>query len=369
MCAKPLVLGVETSCDESSLALLNAESGGFEAEVTLTQQFAHSKFGGVVPDLASRMHLELLPELLQGLHERVPNWTQALRFVAGTTRPGLLTSLLVGGVFAKSMAELLKLPFVPIDHCEAHVFSSLMTEQGVRVEGLDSWAEDLPAVALVISGGHSLWVEVNSTGATRCLGTTLDDAMGECYDKTAKMLGLGYPGGPEVERMARQGDASAYPLPLPLPGGVHFSFSGLKTAVRWLIERESVRGSPQKIRDVCASFQGVMQKLIHKKITTVIERLRPQSVWLSGGVSANHGIRETALAVARQKGVKIRLVPKKYAGDNASMIAYLGFLKYKQEPGFVYSDLEDGKMMPRSIFAEVLLQRPVKGINHDGSQG
>lgn len=344
---KPLVLGIETSCDESSLCLFHVGERRCVYEKTLTQVHAHSPYGGVVPDLAARLHLSLLTQILDDVDNVYPGWQTQVGLVAGTTRPGLITSLLVGGVFAKSFANFLEVPFVPIDHCEAHVYSSLIPESGPLCVDISQIESDFPVAALVVSGGHSAWIHIDKVGEGRCVGSTLDDAVGECFDKVARMLGLGYPGGPQIEHLALQGDPTRFPLPVPMPKGLDFSLSGLKTAVRLQIEK--LPEITDEIRsDLCASFHHSIDRLFRKKIQTCIDELSPKTVWFSGGVSANQQLRAIIADVCAQNHVICRCVPRKYAGDNASMIAYLGYLKYKSRPDEHWD--HDRDIVPHSHF-------------------
>lgn len=345
---KPWVLGIETSCDESSLSVFDPSCKKFIYEKTLTQIHAHAKFGGVVPDLASRLHLSLLTQIVLDLNQKFPHWPQRIGWVAATTRPGLITSLLVGGVFGKSLAKFLMVPFVPIDHCEAHLYSSVLETEAVPFLSLDEMRNQFPITALIVSGGHTYWIGVDTSFRSRCLGTTLDDAVGECFDKVARMLGLGYPGGPEVERLASIGDPDRFDLPVPMPRGLDFSLSGLKTAVR-LALCQYPEMTDQIRSDLCASFHQSIERLFECKIQQCIRQEKPTSVWFSGGVSANHRLRDVVARVCAQNHVNCRIVPRKYAGDNASMIAYLGYLKYKQDPDSCMR--QEAGIVPYSIFS------------------
>jgi N6-L-threonylcarbamoyladenine synthase len=344
-----LGLGIETSCDESSLALFNIDTGIFVYEKTLTQIQAHAKYGGVVPNIASKLHLSLVSQILDEMRLEIPDWTSHIQWVAATTRPGLITSLLVGGVLGRSLAAFLQVPFIPIDHCEAHMYSPLIQEGGATQIDWEDIKKETPLVALIVSGGHSYWIKLSEDLEAKCIGTTRDDAVGECYDKVARMLGLGYPGGPIVEKLSLEGNAQAISLPLPMPQGIDFSLSGLKTAVKRQVDQQTTPLSKTFQTNMCAAFQKCIEDLIAKKTETCIQEHRPKSLWFSGGVSANQRLCRTVASVCTRNQVVFKGVPRKYAGDNASMIAYLGHLKYKLNPEIKPQDVG---IVPYSVFSK-----------------
>jgi N6-L-threonylcarbamoyladenine synthase len=257
-----------------------------------------------------------LPEIVRGALDRAGVGIEEIDAFAATSGPGLPTALLVGMAHAKALAIGRNRPFLAINHVEGHLFSPFFGEEEVP-----------PHLGLVVSGGHTLLVDVAGFGDCRVLGTTLDDAAGEAFDKVAKLLGLGYPGGVEIERLARDGDATRYDLPRGMlhSGDFRFSFSGLKTAVRYLLDRESV-----SLPDVCASFQSaVLDVLVEKTVTAALESGR-KVVALSGGVSSNRRLQEMMRARAEQVGLTVRLAPRELRTDNAAMIAYVAALRFSR---------------------------------------
>jgi len=303
------LLAIETSCDETAAAVLE----GFDrvlAHEIFSQAQIHSEFGGVVPEVASRNHLEFLPHIVERALGTAGLEFHRLEAVAATTGPGLAAALLVGSAAAKGLALGAGCPFLAVNHIEGHLLSPFFGE-----------AEIPPHVALVVSGGHTLLFDVQEFGKYHLLGRTRDDAAGEAFDKVAKMLGLGYPGGAEVDRLARSGNPSRFDLPRGMldSGDFHFSFSGLKTAMRIFLEK----GFPEAdLPDICASFQqAVVDVLVAKTFRAAKSRGR-KIVSMSGGVSANACLRATAAARAEKSGVTLRFAPGELRTDNALMIAY-----------------------------------------------
>ncbi|HEY8901745.1 MAG TPA: tRNA (adenosine(37)-N6)-threonylcarbamoyltransferase complex transferase subunit TsaD [Chthoniobacterales bacterium] len=308
-----LILAIETSCDETAAAVLRGRDELLASEVW-SQASLHAQYGGVVPEVASRNHLAALPEIVRGALDRAGVGIEEIDAFAATSGPGLPTALLVGMAHAKALAIGRNRPFLAINHVEGHLFSPFFGEEEVP-----------PHLGLVVSGGHTLLVDVAGFGDCRVLGTTLDDAAGEAFDKVAKLLGLGYPGGVEIERLARDGDATRYDLPRGMlhSGDFRFSFSGLKTAVRYLLDRESV-----SLPDVCASFQSaVLDVLVEKTVTAALESGR-KVVALSGGVSSNRRLQEMMQTRADQVGLTVQLAPRELRTDNAAMIAYVAALRF-----------------------------------------
>ncbi len=303
-----MLLALETSCDETAAAVL-AGAGDLRASVTASQASEHAVTGGVVPEVASRRHLQTIRSVAAGALARAGIPVEALHAVAATAGPGLASALLVGFSFGKALAVSLDRPFVAVNHIEGHLLSPFFGREEIP-----------PAVGLVVSGGHTLLVAVDGPSRYRLLGRTLDDAAGEAFDKVAKLLGLPYPGGPEVERAARQGDPQRFLLPraMKCSGDANFSFSGLKTAVRTLLPRLA----PGDVPDVCAGFQeAVVDVLVHKAVrTTLAERRRVLAV--SGGVSLNGRLREQLLAAASAAGLEVLFAAPELCTDNAAMIAY-----------------------------------------------
>lgn len=320
-----LVLAVETSCDETAVAILRDGRELLASEVW-SQASVHSVYGGVVPEVASRNHLAALPALThRALEQAKVNINQVDAFAA-TIGPGLPTALLVGVAYAKALAIGCGRPFLAANHIEGHLFSPFFGE-----------AEVPPHLGLVVSGGHTLLVDVESFERREVLGSTLDDAAGEAFDKVAKLLGLGYPGGVEIERLAQEGDPGRYELPRSMlqSGDFQFSFSGLKTAVRYLLDREKVH-----VPDVAASFQAAVIDVLVQKTIAAARRSERQVIALSGGVSSNATLQSAFRAAALSHGLEIRLAPRELRTDNAAMIAYVAALRRSREGDSLAADVE-----------------------------
>jgi N6-L-threonylcarbamoyladenine synthase len=308
-----LVLGVETSCDETAAAVL--ADGLLRSNVVESQDPIHARYGGVVPELASRRHLEvLLPVVARALDEagvRLPE----LDGIAVTHGPGLVGSLLVGLSAAKAFAYAHGIPLVGVNHLEGHIFAGRLTDPTL----------DAGFLALVVSGGHTALYACERPLTYRLVGQTRDDAAGEAFDKVAKLLGLGYPGGPVVERTAREGDpkAIAFPLAQFQEGAPDFSFSGLKTAVS-LYVRQHAPLTPGGVADVCASFQATAVKMLVRKTIRAARRLAIRRILLTGGVAANRALREALEVECAERGYAWTAPPPRLCTDNAAMIAAAG---------------------------------------------
>jgi len=310
-----ITLGVETSCDETALALYDSEEGPI-GEVLLSQAKLHSPFGGVVPELSAREHTKNILPLLDRLLEETGFDISRVDFVSFTLTPGLILSLVVGVSFAKAVAYALGVPLVPVHHLEGHIYSVFLERK-----------LEYPFLALVVSGGHTDLFLVEGFGRYRFLGGTLDDAVGETYDKVAKMLGLGYPGGPLIDKLAK-GGRPIYELPKPLIDSedLNFSFSGLKTAVMNLIKKEGV----PKVEDVAASFQETVVEVLLRKALRGVEVTGVRRLVVVGGVSANSRLREVFGEVFQRRGVELYIPHPKLSTDNAMMIAYAGVERFKR---------------------------------------
>ena len=313
--AGALVLAIETSCDDTSVAVL--EHGTTLRSHLIAAQDVHRLYGGVVPELASRAHLELLPKMVErALHEARVTPGQ-LTGLAVTHAPGLVGSLVVGVAFAKAWALALERPLVGVNHIEAHLHSASLEH------GDSPW----PAVALVVSGGHTELVEMRGFGAYRWLGATLDDAAGEAYDKVAKRLGLGFPGGPIVDKLAAEGRADAFDLPRPMLDrpGLDFSFSGLKTAVGNLLRPHGDPPYPEALtRDVAASFQAAVVGALVGKCERALVQTGAKALSLGGGVACNKRLRSDLHELCDARGVALRIPSPRFCADNAAMIAWVG---------------------------------------------
>jgi len=313
--APGLVLGIETSCDDTAAAVVR---GREVLSSVVASQEDHLPFDGVVPELASRAHARLIrPVVRQALDRAGVGWAD-LSGVAATHAPGLIGSLLVGLGFAKAAAASRGLPFIGVNHLEAHLLSVLLTEPDVEP----------PLVALLASGGHTEIVEARRWHRYRILGTTRDDAAGEAFDKVAVLLGLGYPGGPRIERTAREGnpEAIAFPRAWLEPDSLDFSFSGLKTAVRVWCARQGGADTltEQARRDAAASFQAAAIEVLEAKTVRAAEQAGVSTVVLAGGVAANRPLRDRLAASCRSRGWRLAVPELRYCGDNAAMVAFTG---------------------------------------------
>jgi N6-L-threonylcarbamoyladenine synthase len=335
-----LVLGIESSCDETAAAVVE---GGRRvlSNVIASQHDLHAEYGGVVPEIASRAHVErLLPVLRQALREAQVSLAD-FGAVAVGNRPGLIGSLLVGVAAAKALAWALEVPIVGVDHVQAHLYAGMLEQAlpgRVNDEPRPDPATLFPALGLVVSGGHSTIFRCDSPLELTRLGSTIDDAIGEAYDKVAAMLGLGHPGGPVVDALAGGGDERAFDFPISrlAPDSLNFSFSGLKTSVLYALRGFPGMENPppppddQRRADVCASFQRAAVGAVLLKLERALESLRaggvqPRALLIGGGVSANTRLRRDAAAFALRQGLTLSLPAMAYCLDNAAMIAGLGY--------------------------------------------
>jgi N6-L-threonylcarbamoyladenine synthase len=314
----PVILGIESSCDDTAAAV--AAAGRLRSTV-VSSQLIHTQFGGVVPELASRAHQRLIvPVVEQALHEAGIS-REDLDAVAVTYGPGLAGSLLVGLSFAKAFAFGLGVPLVGVNHLEGHIYSVHLNEH----------APAFPFLCLIVSGGHTQLVLVEEAFEHRVLGATRDDAAGEAFDKVAKLLQLGYPGGPLIDRLARQGDPAFHAFPRSRPGGYDFSFSGLKTSVLYYLNGfdEAARAALLKehLADVCASFQQAVVDVLIGALRLAAEETGVRDIAIVGGVSANSALRRSAEILAEETGSRLHVPLPEYCVDNAAMIAIAGGLK------------------------------------------
>ncbi len=315
-----MILAIETSCDETAVALYAPGRGVLASEIS-SQIELHRPYGGVVPEVASRSHLEVIEPLIQAALQTACVAITEVDAFAATSGPGLASSLLVGSSVAKGLAVGTGKPYLAINHIEGHLLSPFIgSPSGV-----------LPNIALVVSGGHTLLVEVRGAGDYQLLGRTVDDAAGEAFDKVAKMLGLPYPGGPEIDRVAKTGNRTRFDFPRSmLKSGDHqFSFSGLKTAVRYLLPKLT----SHDLADVCASFQEAIIEVLVEKTMTAAKQKRAKFVTVSGGVAGNSRLREAMVAACAAQGIEVMIAAGKYCGDNAAMIAHVA--QHRLERGLV----------------------------------
>ena len=314
------VLGIETSCDETAVAIVEAAAddrpvGRILANVVYSQLTEHRRFGGVVPEIAARAHLERLDGLVTDALAEAKLGLGDLDGIAATGGPGLIGGVMVGVMTAKAMAFAHDKPFLAVNHLEGHALSVRLTEEVT-----------FPYLLLLVSGGHCQLLTVRGPGDFTRLGTTIDDAVGECFDKTAKLLGLGFPGGPAVEKAAQGGDVQRFALPRPMwrKTGCNFSFSGLKTAVARWVEAAEDSGRPIPVADVAASFAAAVADVLVSKTLDACERHEVDTLVIGGGFSANSQLRELALERGAERGIEVRIPPLKYCTDNGAMIAALG---------------------------------------------
>ena len=330
------VLGIETSCDETSAAILR---NGELASVVVSSQFFHEKFGGVVPELASRAHVRSILPIMREALDQAGIGVDAVDGVAVTYAPGLMGSLLVGLNFAKGLALGQAIPLIGIHHVEAHIFSALLEEEKPQ----------LPFVALVVSGGHTVLFVVKAVGSYELLGETLDDAAGEAFDKVGKMLGLGYPAGPEIDRLAREGNPNYVKFPRAMlnEANFDFSFSGIKTSVMHWLKKHAAEGF--EIADLAASFQRAMVDVLVTKSVRAAEEHAITEIVCAGGVSANSELRERFRTECVRRGMRFFVPRPLFSTDNAAMIAALGFqqLQRAETVGYDLAPLPTGRASAR----------------------
>ncbi len=328
------ILGIETSCDETSAALLEVSKGvaRIEKHLTASQVLKHAEYGGVVPEVAARLHAETLPLLIDELGITAKD----LDGIAVTRGPGLITSLRVGTDFARALAYGWNLPLVGVNHIEGHIAANWI---GKKVAS----AYRFPALVLVVSGGHTEIILMKGFGKYERIGSTLDDAAGEAFDKVAKMLDLGYPGGPAVSKRALQGDAAKYAFPRPLLNkpNYDFSFSGLKTAVLYTLQRKE-NWSAQDVNDICASFQAAVVETLVLKTLRAAKATKARTIFLAGGVAANASLRETLSSAIKKELPKAEAVipDLQYCTDNAAMIAMAGYFRLSKKKKDAWKGME-----------------------------
>ena len=322
-----LILGVETSCDETGLAVYDTAGGGLLAHAVHSQVAMHEAYGGVVPELASRDHLRRLVPLVREVLARAGRRIADLGAIAYTEGPGLAGALLAGAAFAKSLAYALGVPSIGIHHLEGHLLSPLLS---IR-------APQFPFVALLVSGGHTQLMRVHAVGRYELLGETQDDAAGEAFDKTAKLLGLGYPGGPALSKLAEAGKPDRYKLPRPMiaSGDLEFSFSGLKTAVLTLLKKEEQTEKSRK--DIARGFVDAVVEVLVAKCSLAMERTGLTQLVVAGGVGANSQLRAALDAKGRTAGFDVFYPEPELCTDNGAMIAFCGAQRLLQN-GIIPND-------------------------------
>lgn len=311
-------LGIESSCDETSMSII--KNGSIEiATVVLTQIDIHKSFGGVVPEIASRAHIENITIVLEELLTKANMKIEDIDIIGVTYGPGLIGSLLIGVEAAKTISLVTGKPLIPVHHIKGHIYANNLEKRLT-----------FPLIALVVSGGHTELVYMKEDYSFERIGGTLDDAVGECYDKVAKILGLSYPGGPLVDKLAHEG-MDAYPLPLPLDDKTYnFSFSGIKSAVVNLVHNEKQRGNEINVANMCTSFQNRVVKILTKKTMRALKEYNVKNLILAGGVSANSGLREKLKEECAKEEIILSYPRIKYCTDNAAMIGAASFYAYQK---------------------------------------
>ncbi|MHC4186600.1 MAG: tRNA (adenosine(37)-N6)-threonylcarbamoyltransferase complex transferase subunit TsaD [Planctomycetota bacterium] len=324
------ILGIETSCDETAAAVV-ANGKIVKSSVVASQTKLHEKYGGVVPEIASRAHIEQIYPVIREAMDEASVSEETIDAVAVANQPGLTIALMVGVTAAKTLAFMWEKPLIAINHLHAHLQSAIFLHEQV----------ELPAVALIVSGGHTSLYDYKSPLEPKLLGATIDDAAGEAFDKVATILKLPYPGGPAIEQIAKKGDPKAIKFPRTLLGkeSLDFSFSGIKTAVLYYCRGQDMKGenkvdsmSEQEISDIAASFQTAVIDVLVEKTRRAAERKGAKTVLLGGGVAANNGLREALGQMCDRVNPpkKLLVAPKQYCTDNAVMVASLGYHKYKE---------------------------------------
>jgi N6-L-threonylcarbamoyladenine synthase len=311
------LLAIETSCDETSVAVIRG--GQILSNIVSSQNAIHAEYGGVVPELATREHLRNFIPVTQAALRTAEVDPSMLDAVAATRGPGLPSALLVGLKAGQALAFSLRKPVIGIHHHEAHLYSPWISGDPPRGD----FSRFEPSVSLIVSGGHTLLVAVKEMFKHRVMGGTLDDAAGECFDKIGKLMGLAYPAGPEIDRLAEAGNSKAYIFPRPMLNepGDDFSFSGLKTSVRYFLQKNpGLLEDPRHVRDLCASVQAAIVDVLVAKTGRAARRLGVRCVTASGGVACNSALRRALEAACKESGLRLRLADKRFSTDNAAMI-------------------------------------------------
>jgi len=328
MSKKPIILGIESSCDETAASLVTENDKGVPtilSNIVSSQVDIHKDFGGVVPELAARSHIEKIDSITNKAIEKSGIKLEEIDAVAATAGPGLIVCLSVGLSFGKGIASSLDKPFIAVNHLEGHALSPKLNSK-----------LNYPYLLLLISGGHTQFLSVKGLGQYKRLGTTIDDAVGEAFDKTAKLIGIEFPGGPKIEEYAKKGDPNKYKLPRPIinKGGSNLSFSGLKTAV--LRVSKQIKNDQERY-DLAASFQKAIEEILYKKSKVAFKEykdlngLKNNSFVVAGGVAANKNIREVLTRLCEEENFEAIFPPLNLCGDNAAMIAMVGLEKFKKK--------------------------------------
>ncbi len=310
------ILGIESSCDETSVSII--KNGCEEiATVVLSQMDTHSNFGGVVPEIASRMHVENITMVIEECLRKANMKMEDIDAIAVTYGPGLIGCLLIGVTAAATLSYIYNKPLVPVHHIAGHIYANNLVSK-----------MEFPLIALVVSGGHTDLIYMEDNYKFKKIGGTLDDAVGECYDKVARVIGVPYPGGPLVDKLSYDGK-DTYNLPLPLDDDTYnFSFSGIKSAVINLVHNESQRGNEIRKEDIACSFQNRVVEILTKKTMRALKEYNVKNLIIAGGVSANSGIRNRFSEICKKEGINLTIPNIKYCTDNAAMIASAGYYRF-----------------------------------------
>ncbi len=336
-----MILSIESSCDDSSISITQIETNKLIYHKKISQELQHSIYGGVVPELAARLHIEALPKILEECKEYFPK----LKAIAVTNAPGLSVTLMEGVTMAKALAISLKLPLIAVNHLKGHIYSLFIEKD-----------EILPMTILLVSGGHTQIIEANSLNDMKVVASTMDDSFGESFDKVSKMLGLGYPGGPVVQEYSLLGDENRFDLPIPLRQSpkIEFSYSGLKNAVRLEIEKlENQEGgiTLQDKYDICASFQKTAVLHIIQKLKKLFKQNVPKNFAIVGGASANIHLRSQLEELCEKHNTTLYLSELKYCSDNAAMIGRVAVEQYKQNDFILINDIDVQSRIKELIWA------------------
>ena len=325
---KTIILAIESSCDDTSAAVL---CDGVLLSNTTASQAVHEEFGGVVPELASRAHQLNIVPVVDAALKRAGVTTDELSAIAFTRGPGLLGSLLVGTSFAKGLALAHNIPLVEVNHLQAHILAHFIEAKDERQEAKGGGVPNFPFLCLLVSGGNSQIVLVKDHYTMEIIGQTIDDAAGEAFDKCAKIMGLPYPGGPWIDRLAKEGNAEAFAFAKPNIPGYNYSFSGLKTSFLYFL-RDNLKENPNFIEenkaDLCASLQKTIIDILINKLKRAAKDLKITEIAVAGGVSANSGLRDALLDLGRRHRWKVHIPPFAYTTDNAAMVAQAGYYRY-----------------------------------------
>lgn len=325
---KTIILAIESSCDDTSAAVL---CDGVLLSNTTASQAVHEEFGGVVPELASRAHQLNIVPVVDAALKRAGVSTDELSAIAFTRGPGLLGSLLVGTSFAKGLALAHNIPLVEVNHLQAHILAHFIEAKDERQEAKGDGVPNFPFLCLLVSGGNSQIVLVKDHYTMEIIGQTIDDAAGEAFDKCAKIMGLPYPGGPWIDRLAKEGNAEAFSFAKPNIPGYNYSFSGLKTSFLYFL-RDNLKENPNFIEenkaDLCASLQKTIIDILINKLKKAAKDLQITEIAVAGGVSANSGLRDALLDLGRRHRWKVHIPPFAYTTDNAAMVAQAGYYRY-----------------------------------------